>query len=181
MPKRPRRLDIAALAWGFIEATVFFIVPDVLLSVATASNARRAYTACLYATAGALLGGAVLWQLGDTIDWRALFEKLPAIDAAMIAAAGERLAADGPVALFAGVLTGTPYKLFVIEARDLGIGLGPFLAASTPARLGRFVLVTAAAHLFCRVTRQRLPGSRQRAVLLGFWAVFYTAFFALMP
>ncbi len=181
MRMRTRALDLAALAWGFAEATIFFIVPDVLLSVAAASNARRAYTACLSATAGALLGGAVLWQLGDAIDWRVLFESLPALDAAMIANARDHLAAHGPAALFAGVLTGTPYKVFVIEARDLGIGLGLFLAVSIPARLGRFLVVTTAAQLFCRATRHRLPESGQRAVLLGFWLVFYAAFFALMP
>lgn len=181
MPKPPRRLEIAALAWGFVEAMVFFIVPDVLLSVAASASAKRAYAACLYATAGALLGGAMLWQLGDAIDWRALFQGLPAVDASMVAAARERLASDGPVALFAGILTGTPYKIFVIEARDLGIGLGLFLAVSVPARLGRFLLVTAAAHAFCRVTRRRLPESRQRLFLLGSWVVFYAAFFSLMP
>lgn len=181
MRKHARTLEAAAFAWGFIEATIFFIVPDVLLSVSAASNARRAYTACLFATVGALLGGAVLWHLGEAVDWRALFDGLPAIDASMIAAARERLAADGPAALFAGVLTGTPYKVFVIEARDLGIGPGLFLAVSIPARLGRFLIVTAAAHLFCRATRHRLPESGQRTVLLGFWVVFYAAFFALMP
>ena len=44
-----------------------------------------------------------------------------------------------------------------------------------------WILVTAAAHAFCRVTRRRMPESRQRVFLLGFWVVFYAAFFSLMP
>lgn len=46
---------IAAL-WRFAEATLFFIAPNVWLSLAGRQELRRGLMACLYALAGALLG-----------------------------------------------------------------------------------------------------------------------------
>jgi hypothetical protein len=45
---------IAAL-WAFAEATLFFIVPDVWLSLAGRENLRRGLMACLNALVGALV------------------------------------------------------------------------------------------------------------------------------
>ncbi|HEY5641691.1 MAG TPA: hypothetical protein VIS31_02345 [Woeseiaceae bacterium] len=179
MKRRP--LELGAAAWGFAEATVFFIVPDVLLSVAAVGRYRFALLACLWATAGALLGGLALWVLADADYWRALFAALPAMDENMIANAHARLAADGSSALFFGVLTGTPYKIFVIEARELGFPLLPFLLVSIPARLVRFAFVTSLAALFGHLTRRRIPGHQQRLIVIGFWVAFYAWFFSVMP
>ena len=181
MRMKHRPLELGAAAWGFAEATVFFIVPDVLLSVAAIGRYRRALLACLWATAGALLGGLALWVLADANDWRALFAALPAIDADMIRNANSRLATDGLAALFVGVLTGTPYKIFVIEARELGFSLLPFLLVSIPARLFRFLVVTSLAAAFERLTHRWMHRHTQRLMVIGFWIAFYAWFFSVMP
>jgi hypothetical protein len=50
---------IAAL-WGLAEATLFFIVPDVWLTLITVWSPRKALIACLFALLGALAGGALM-------------------------------------------------------------------------------------------------------------------------
>src|SRR5437868_1692315 len=54
----------AALAWGYAEATLFFLVPDVLLSWVALRDPRAAGVACFWALAGALLGGATMYAWG---------------------------------------------------------------------------------------------------------------------
>ena len=59
-----RWLNGLAASWGAAEATLFFIVPDVLLSRMALQDRRRALQACLWALAGALAGGTLVWMLG---------------------------------------------------------------------------------------------------------------------
>ena len=47
-------LRVAVAVWGFAEATLFFIVPDVLLSYVALKNLRAALLTCFIATGGAL-------------------------------------------------------------------------------------------------------------------------------
>lgn len=44
-------LMIASLLWGFSEATLFFIIPDVLLSAIALKSGKKAFKACFYALA----------------------------------------------------------------------------------------------------------------------------------
>ena len=53
MRERPdRRLYVVATLWGFAEATLFFVIPDVLLSYVALSRLRPALKACGFATLG---------------------------------------------------------------------------------------------------------------------------------
>jgi membrane protein YqaA with SNARE-associated domain len=54
-------LMAAAALWGFAEATLFFIVPDVLLSIIAVRRGRRpAWIAMAWTIAGAIAGGALM-------------------------------------------------------------------------------------------------------------------------
>lgn len=171
-----------ALLWGFAEATVFFIVPDVLLSWFGLRKLRGALLACLFALLGALLGGSVVWLVShqDPEQLRALYGALPAIDGTMINGVRQQLQAQGLVALFLGPLSGTPYKLYALEAAHLGLGYLPFLLVSIPARLLRFVLVTLAAAGFSRLLSKRLDLTQRRLVLVAGWVAFYAWYFHAM-
>ena len=57
-------VNLIALAWGFAEATVFFIAPDVWLTVASRKRLRPGLIASLYALFGALLGGTLMYLWG---------------------------------------------------------------------------------------------------------------------
>ena len=67
----------AAFAWGFAEATLFFVVPDVWLTlIAVRRGLRPALVACGWALAGALAGGLAMYAWGafDTATAREALE-----------------------------------------------------------------------------------------------------------
>ena len=52
----------AAFLWGVAEASFFFLVPDILLSlVVQKRGVRPASDAACFAVAGACLGGLIVW------------------------------------------------------------------------------------------------------------------------
>ena len=172
-----------AFVWGFAEATLFFIVPDVLLSWLALRSSRQALLSCLYALTGALLGGGMMWLVGhsDADAWRALFASLPAIDAEMIATVRSQLENSGLISMFWGPLSGTPYKIYALEAGSLGLGLALFLLVSIPARLLRFVVMVVFVGQLGRSLESRLNLGQRQALLLACWSGFYSWYFYVMP
>ena len=81
-----RTTNALAVVWGFAEATLFFIVPDVLLSWVALRRLRAALLACVFALLGALVGGTAIWIIAqqDPEAIRRLFVLIPAIDSAML-------------------------------------------------------------------------------------------------
>ena len=179
--KRP--WSIAAGLWRFAEATLFFIVPDVLLTYLTL---RRGWKAGLMAAAaalgGALVGGALMygWGARDPAGAQDALDLVPAIGGDLIASVQASMAQDWVTALFSGAFTGVPYKIFAVEAGHAGIGGGVFLAASVLARTARFcaaILLTALAHRgLAYVGHER----HATGILAAFWLCFYAAYFAAM-
>ena len=83
---RIRQANAIASLWAFAEATVFIIVPDVLLSWLALRSFKRGLIACLFALLVSLIGGATmwLWAKNNPDSARAIVESLPAISRAMI-------------------------------------------------------------------------------------------------
>jgi membrane protein YqaA with SNARE-associated domain len=106
---------------------------------------------------------------------------VPAVDEAMIDQVGRAMESGGILAVFVGAFSGKPYKIYAVEAGATGSALVPFLLVSIPARLLRFVLVSWLVDWISRLVGRRWTLRRKRVVLAGFWMVFYTAFFMLMP
>lgn len=180
---RCTRTNALAALWGLAEATVFFIVPDVLLSWIALRSRKRALLACLWATGGALAGGAILWLVGrhDPEPARALFATLPAINDGMIENVRSQLHTSGLKALFLGPLSGTPYKIYALEAASIDYGLGMFVLISLPARLIRFLLVSLVASGISKLLN-RMPGMRHLQILhVLFWTALYAWYFSVMP
>jgi membrane protein YqaA with SNARE-associated domain len=170
--------NLIALTWGFAEATLFFIVPDVWLTWTALRNARAAGVACLWALTGTLIGGAAMyaWAALDAAAARAAVARVPGVGQVMVERVGEQVRSDGAAAVLAGPLTGTPYKLYAVQAGAGGLPPGRFLLASVPARLGRFAAVTAGAVLLNRLLR-RWPLAVRRALHLALWGTFYGWYF----
>ena len=171
-----------ALLWGFAEATVFFIVPDVLLSWLALRRLRPALVACLFALSGALVGGIALWFLAqqDAESLRALFTRLPAIDSGMIDDVRSRLETDGLAALLMGPLIGTPYKIYALEAADMNLGFWAFLSISVPARFVRFALVSIVVSWLSRLLSLKLTLRQRQVLLVVCWLGFYSWYFLVM-
>lgn len=175
---------IIATLWGFAEATLFFIVPDVWLTlIAVRRGMMPALIACGFALAGALIGGMIMYAWGaiDVDSARNLLDWVPSIDKGMIKDVRRALSHDGVEALFVGALTGVPYKVYAVEASGADIGLVSFLAASVPARLLRFGLVVAVAWTISYALSFHFGRQIRTIVLLSTWAVFYVFYLSVMP
>lgn len=182
--RRSVRADWFALGWGFVEATFFFIVPDVLTTRLAMRGLRPALRACMLAWVGAMLGGLLIFGLArDTATaagLRSAFERLPGITPSLIDSAAGSLRAEGLPALFAGALGGVPYKLFAWAAAQNGTGWLEFAFFSAAARLGRFAVTTVGAAAVARVLRHKSPPDKLLLVHAVAWALFYGWYFWVM-
>lgn len=177
-----KRIYALAAAWGIAEATLFFIVPDVLLSWIAIHDLRRALRACAWALAGALVGGCIIWILGylDPQPVREIFGLVPGISEQMIADVRQQLDSRGLMALFIGPLIGTPYKIYAVEAAGAGFGLLVFLLVSIPARLMRFLVVTLVAGFASHVLRRFVTTRVLLSLHVILWVGFYAWYFSVM-
>lgn len=168
-----------AFLWGLAEATLFFIVPDVLLSAVALRDRALALRLCLWTLGGALICGLTmyLWGRHDVERAGEVLAMLPAIDGLMLARVGEDLERLGALATFLGPLSGTPYKIYAAMSPEAGIALAMFLAISIPARLIRFVLIVGITALVSRTLLSRWPARARLYLLLMLWALFYTVYF----
>jgi hypothetical protein len=165
--------------WGFAEATLFFLVPDIWLTAqAVRRGLKPALLACLAALAGALLGGLAMygWGAADPEAARGMLGWVPAIDATMIARVQADLHAIGVPAIFLGPLLGVPYKIYAVETAAAGVGIATFLAVSIPARLIRFLVVSMVAWAFSAALAGRTTARFRLALLGGVWTAFYIAY-----
>lgn len=177
-----RSVIAGAVLWGFLEATVFFVVPDVLLSTLALRSGRLALRAGWAAVAGALVGGALMWTLGNQRPGFAarLVEAVPAISWSALAEVRADLTQEGWRALLLGGFVGTPYKIFALEAGRLGLPLLELLVFTVPARLARFLAVTGLAALGgALLGRWGVPLARRRQVLWAVWVVNYVVYWGL--
>lgn len=172
-----------AFAWGLAEATVFFIVPDVLLTRLALKDFRSAWIASLWALGGALLGGTALYlaaRHGVAPFLPDAFDRLPGISSGLIERTGTTLQNQGLPALASGALSGQPYKLYAVHAGLQNVPFLPFIAASAVARLARFLL-TAALVWTIGLGLRRLSETTRFRLHLGGWVAFYILYFTLMP
>ena len=167
--------------WSAAEAALFFIVADVPISwIAVRSGTRAAVLAAIVAAVASVAGAAVLmlWAHCDPVGAAATIAALPAIDPALMAD-GARGYHEGPLAMLVGSFSGTPFKLYVLEAAK-----GPqytLLLLAPLLRLPRFLLVAlfvgGISQLLCRWF-----DVRKRLAVLGLcWVAFYAFYFSAMP
>lgn len=187
---QPTWLDRSSLVlcalWGFAEATLFFVVPDVAVGAVGLFRPRRALLAAAAAVAGAVVGGISLCILGLTLgqEIRQVMDAVPAITPAMIDAAREGLLDRGGFAMFIGVSEGIPYKVYASEWAVLGWGLPALVAWTIPARAFRIflvALVAAAVGALFRGSISRRP-TGWGAAYSSLWITFYVAYwFFVVP
>ncbi len=175
-------INALAALWGLAEATVFFIVPDVWLSAVGLRSLRKGLIACLYALAGALVGGLLMyaWGMYDEAVATRVVEIVPAISPDMMTRVQADLKEQGVVAILFGPLSGTPYKTYAVQAGGTRMGISAFLLISIPARLVRFVAVTFLAYGVGQTLLKHWPLRHQFAILALVWVTFYAFYFSAM-
>jgi membrane protein YqaA with SNARE-associated domain len=170
-----------ALGWGFAEATVFFVVPDVWIGLLTLFSWRAGLRAVVFSVIGALIGGALMYGVGTQLDRdhsAKLLDAVPAISLPMVERVEEEMRDHGPASMVLGPLRGTPYKIFARTAGVQEQQLGTMLLWTIPARAARFVLIVIVASLYARLVRRMTlqPGWFLGPYLVA-WAVFYASYF----
>jgi hypothetical protein len=176
-------MNLGALLWALAEATLFFIVPDVWLTVvAVRRGIRKAMVACGFAVLGALIGGGAMyvWASAEPASARAALSHVPGISAAMVERAGAALHAQGVLAMVFGAFAGVPYKIYAVEAPGADVGLALFLAMSVPARLMRFLLLSGMAATFTGILDGLLSKRVVLAIVIALWVAFYAVYWALV-
>ena len=170
-------------AWGFAEATVFFVVADVAVSwVAVRRGLKPALAAALAASAGAVLGIALIyfWAAREPAAALALVVAGPFVTAELIERMRDHLAEQGVAAVLIAGITGVPIKIAAAIAPGVGIAPAPFLLFGAAQRLERFVAVALLTALIARLLRGRLSERSLTAVWAGFWVLFYALYWTAL-
>ena len=180
-----RRETLAAALWGFAEATLFFIVPDVLLTfILVRTGPGRALRAALVAALAAAAGGAVmlLWSAHAPASAFWAVAGVPNISDAMMSDAGIALASEGFLEMLRGSFAGVPFKVYAVEAQAAGINPLAFLAATVPVRLLRFAsALTVVGLAQAGLCRMGASANLRLMILAVAWTAFYVWFFVMTP
>jgi len=171
-----RKWHIVAFLWGFAEATLFFIVPDVLLTfLVVRFGWRAAVMPMLFCLGGAVLGGAGMY-VASTHSFevmRAVVDAVPLIPSEMISRVIAEMQGAWLPNMLIGSLSGIPYKIYALAAAGADISLVPFLMGSAMVRPIRWIIVMAVA--------AGIAASLARAgwhrTILWVWAVMWGAFY----
>jgi membrane protein YqaA with SNARE-associated domain len=180
-PSLERVAAWAGAAWGFAEATLFFIVPDVLLGGVALFAPRAAPRVLVLTLAGALAGGAVTYVVAaDARPARteALADAVPTVNKSAIRRVDREMRDDGARSVLYGpIRMGTPYKLYARSAGVQDESLLAFLLWSIPGRLERMLPITLVAALVGLLGR-RWIAARPR-VALGLYACVWIAVYVV--
>lgn len=173
-----------AALWGFAEATLFFTVPDVLLTLAVVKlGLRPALRLSLITLAGALIGGTVMFAWGhyDLDGARRAVDAVPLISRAMIESAGAQLQQpDWMLNMIGGALSGLPYKVYAVEASASSLSLPLFLAGSAVIRMVRWIMTICFAALVMAGLRRAGLERLGTPLWLILWVAFYVMFYMVM-
>ncbi|HXE76297.1 MAG TPA: hypothetical protein VNN18_11790 [Candidatus Xenobia bacterium] len=182
---------VLAFVWGLAEGTLFFVVPDVLITLTAMFRPRRALLQAGAATAGAVLAGALMygWASASPDSARAAVDAVPFVEGNVLIVASLDFSYDGPKAVLYGPLRGIPYKVYAVTAPGY-LGLTEFLLLTIPARLWRFLLTGLAFALLGQLLKTGwLPflgelrpyeSPREIAIVHAvLWALFYALYWGL--
>jgi hypothetical protein len=133
------------LAWGFLEGCVFFVIPDLLISLVALFSFRRSLQCLGAVLAGSLLAGAVMYLFSAQAPGaaHAVVAAVPLVQASMFDKVRDGYASLGVIAPLKGPMSGIPYKVYAVTAPKY-LSLGVFLLISVPARLERLLISWAA-------------------------------------
>jgi hypothetical protein len=169
---------VLTFLWGFAEATLFFILPDVPLSLVAMFRPRRGLLHMMAIVVGAVLGGVLMFSWSaHSVRAREVVARVPAVSPAMFVGADRDLREHGLLGASLGPVRGIPYKVYAVEAPAHST-LWPFLLVTVPARLWRLVAVwlgfAGAGVVLRKLGRQSLAP----ALHAIFWIVTYAIYWS---
>ena len=172
-----------AFLWGLAEASLFFIVPDLWLTIISRRKLDRArYEAIGYTILGALIGGTVIYWLARLAPDRmlGLIAEVPGINRVIVDKVRVQIGTNGLWALLLGPLQGIPYKIYAAQWGITNGSLIWFWLISIPARGIRFVISVVLTRLIwiCGQKKIKFWNQCDLVLLLSFWVLFYLWYFS---
>ena len=127
---------ILAFIWGFAEGTLFFVVPDLIISFVALFNIKKSLKHI-----GSLLAGALMFFFAVNNPEKAVNAvlKVPFVTEKMNEQVINDFEKFGCWALCVGPTSGIPYKLYAVNAPKY-ISFPTFLFTTIPSRLERFIV-----------------------------------------
>ncbi len=170
-----RLLDLPlwlGFCWGAAEATFFFVVPDLVITLAALFSLRRAAGQLAVVVAGSIVGGLLLYSLAGAHHGitRAVVEDVPFVRPAMFERVSRDLDTHGVWGLCEGPLSGIPYKVYAVQAAGR-IPPVTFALVSIPARLERLLVSLALFAAVGWICRRYWPG--MPALPLTFYTLYW--------
>jgi 1-acyl-sn-glycerol-3-phosphate acyltransferase len=126
---------LLAFAWGFAEAVVWPLVPELFVALVALALPKSAPRLALAAAAGSLAGGLAAYAIGAA----GLHPPAPLTTPRMHAVAAAQLDAEGAAALRHQPFSGIPYKVYAVRAGAGDVPVASFAAWTVAARGGRIV------------------------------------------
>ncbi|MGQ0642874.1 MAG: hypothetical protein ACT4P6_19180, partial [Gemmatimonadaceae bacterium] len=124
-----RAARYAGFGWGLAEGLIFFIVPDVFISLATLFALRAGAVAWISSILGSLVAVCVIWVLVTMVGggYVAFLDAIPGISRQLVETTAVKLAADGLPYTPLLILGGVPLKVYAALAFTFGMSLGAVL------------------------------------------------------
>jgi membrane protein YqaA with SNARE-associated domain len=169
-------IHLLAFVWGWADATFLPIAPDVLLTLLALRSLRTALIAALFATLGAVVGGAMTYDYANLhpASSREILVAIPGVSDRAVGIAGRNIERHGAGA----IVLGPPYKVYAVQWAWQHRPLLPFLLATIAARGVRYLLSSLAAALIAAPLRRRVRERTLLMIHLVFWTALYTTTFA---
>jgi hypothetical protein len=184
---QPRWLDwllgrpgtLAALAWGFAEGTLFFIVPDVLFTLTTALRPRRGLLQLALAVAGAIPAGLLMYSWAELNPQQAYsaVNTVPFVRQFQFEETARRFETERAGAMLSNPLGGVPYKVYAVLAPS-HLSRTEFLLLSIPARAER-MLVTWIPAALIGLALSRFEDAQRRRIAIRLYAFAWVAIYAV--
>ncbi|MAJ29259.1 hypothetical protein CBD41_07545 [bacterium TMED181] len=172
-----------AFVWGFMEASVFFIVPDMILSASAIFDRRAALKQTALAVGGALIGGALIYVMAQQFpeETHEMVSGIPFVGEKMFDTVREDLTQDGAVAMLYGPTSGIPYKIYASEAPPL-VPISVFLLMTIPARLMRLLISVFMFSVFGYLFRSQIENHPKRAMACHgiYWIGIYAYYWSVI-
>ncbi|MEO8377123.1 MAG: hypothetical protein ABI579_05570 [Candidatus Sumerlaeota bacterium] len=131
-----------AFAWGFAEGTLFFLIPDIIITFAALFAPKKSVWHLSAVLVGSLIGGSIMycWGVQNLIGAKRAVDAVPFVPSPMLDKVDGDYSENGVIAMLHGPASGIPYKVYAILAPHHQIGFPKFLLMSIPARLERLVI-----------------------------------------
>jgi hypothetical protein len=169
------------VCWGFAEATLFFIIPDVILSWASLTGAKYGIKIFGAIICGAVAGGIFMysWASWRPDVARSAVATVPFVRARMFEKVQVDYRTHGVAGIFYTMGTGIPYKVYAALAPSVS-SPATFALITIPARLERMALSWVIPAFLGWFLRRWIKSHRGLTATLfaGFWIVTYAIYWS---